>query len=426
MSGVRGQTTLFFAIGLVLLIIVALIFLLLNRTTSAPETIDIANSRVLSQYVGSCLDTAVNDELEDLGKTGGVSLSKGYPYATVKLGDESVPVIYGITKNRRTPGDAGRQGDIVPYIESGTGKPVLPGGSTNYYGVNLMTMLQFRSATRINPATGNSFFPIPTFSDGYFGQVNFPPLCAKDGPNGLGSTALCAYYAGTPPGMAQATSVQETLTARVQERVQQCVALDQFRDAIGPEVSAVSAPNVTLKFTRNNVLVTLIYNLTLQGKAQVSTVPFERRYDVRYLAVAEYAYALARQESRDITFDIAAEYNDRERLPYLDGFSVEKTALSVTDRSTGSLSGFSAKADPARADLITITDDYSKIRGQKFRFNFLIERRPPMLNLTANDECKGTAWDPDDGFKGAPRIIGGRCAVVDNDGDIDENAAISS
>src|SRR5690348_16574404 len=131
----RGQVALFFALGLVILIIIALLYLVLGRTstTQAPEATDIANNRVLNQYVSNCLETVMDDDLQSLGQSGGISLMTGanFPSAEVQVDGKPVRIIYGITRNAR------QAGDIIPYPASPP-----PDGPINYPGVNVATMSQ--------------------------------------------------------------------------------------------------------------------------------------------------------------------------------------------------------------------------------------------------------------------------------------------
>ena len=192
--------------------------------------------------------------------------------------------------------------------------------------------------------------------------------------------------------------------------VKDCVGVDQLSDILGQKVVVpqdnAGEPKISVEYASNGVLVTLQYTVTLEGSANSTTSTFERRYDVRYLQIAQFAMELARKETQDILFN-ADEEDDYEALSsYKTGFTVTRKKVAVTAPS-----GFSEVAY-----LLSILDTKSKINGRPYTFSFLIENRRPMLdpitqakedvirvplscnyksNQPPNTDCSFPAADPD-------------------------------
>ena len=412
MRGERGQITLFVIVGILLLFIIGLFFLLLQNTT--PEQPDNDGiTEALNNIVGSCIDVIVEEELEILGRTGALPQEGDFPYAFV--GDDTTqrPILYGITRNRDVPGNA----ELLPYALP---VPDYPHPSTS-----------LENATR-DPTTGRMFLP---FQHGFFGDVNFPPPCALEGPNAPGSERACTYYPGRPPGTPAVTSTQEALANRILQRVQACATPDQIERTLGVEVFLEGTPDAQVTFTYTNTLVEIMYPLSIEGETDVHSI--SRQYPIRYLSIVQFARDLALQDTRDIHFELS----DYKELPsYRPGFTVSKSLVEVTPQRVLS--------DPLDtiAYLVTITDTASKVDGLTYTFSFLVEDRPPML-----DKIKGRVGcipitndplpelraagivdgvDPDDGpvelrwchdWSGSPQSCGGMYLLyaIDENGKLD-------
>jgi hypothetical protein len=372
MRGERAQITLFVAVGLVLLLVVGVIFLLARP--SAPAGAQEADAAVLSSYLGSCLDTIVTDELASFAASGGTPDFSGRLSARIDEGVADRDVLVALTPNA----DASPSG-IKPFRSEPPWYPAAGIGIDN---------------ATLDNATGREF---AAFQDGYFGDVNFPAVCSKHSMNRPGSTFTCRYYAGNPPGtrgIGAYDSAQELLERRIGQRVRACAAQRAFDEAIGTHVE-VGEPAVNVTFTFDNTLVQLVYPLTVEGDSTVRLETFHRTYRVRYLALAQFAYDLAREEARNVTFRIDA---DAGNIP---SFKEGMHVLRVRD-----IGMLAAPAGVAHADLITVIDANSEIDGESARFSFLVAHRPPMLELLTASQFSAAASgnpiavraaDPDDG-----------------------------
>ncbi len=410
MRGERAQVTLFFAIGIVVLLAVGTItYLLVSRTSAADASAqqrgarEAADAGVLSAYLASCVDTVVDRQLRALGESGGLLDFEGYPSAMLSVGNGSREIGYGITRNR----DAAGTGAIGPYAYPA---PRYPDNG-----------VAIENAT-LDPATLRPFAP---FQDGYFGDVTFPAVCGKSGMNRPGSAFTCRYYEANPPGT-PGRSAQELLEERIAQGVRGCADLRAFTDAIGQQVERVDDPVANVTFTFDNVLVSLTYPVQLRGAQATTLETLRRDYKVRYLPVAQFAIDLAREESRNVTFDISRDF---AQVPsYREGFVVRKSG-NVSLASVPA--GFSGAAS-----LVTILDQHSQIEGETYAFSFLVEHRLPMLSPVPLAEAEdvdatghlpdGTlvAADPDEGVLSFARTRDGtgritRLAVRDEDGDQD-------
>ncbi|HIH25047.1 TPA: hypothetical protein HA251_08500 [Candidatus Woesearchaeota archaeon] len=385
-NSIRGQVTLFFAVGLVMLIMLAIIYLALSRNDD-PGTVDavrsLSQNAVVQQYLTSCLDTIMNDELQKLGSSGGLPQSAApgaYPSAIVGSGDSARRVLFGITRNRDC---------TAPTSTSCTAFPVAhPAPKYPDDGVTLA-----RSTENRNTA-GLDFLP---FLDGYFGDVNFPGVCSPVGSNALNGPNPCRYYAASsprtvsnPPGT-PGPSTQQELLGRVNTRVSSCADIGVFSRATGAQVTAVGTPSVNITFVQEGVLALFEYSVTVQGSAESQVLPVSRRYDVRYLAIAQYAYDLAREETRNVTFNITDPAHYGKLSSYREGFSVGKARnAAISDASPSDVG-------TPKTDIVSIIDARSRIDDTQYSFSFLVEHRPPMLDVLSDaSKCDTSApgFDP--------------------------------
>lgn len=384
----RAQITLFVIIGLVALIVVG-IFFSLSKPVVQKEPVrsveDIADNAILQQYLSSCLDTVVNDELYKLGQSGGLPNDPGYPSAEVGSGDSARKILYGVTRNN--------DGDIPQFVPA----PDYPDNSSSF------------SNMTINPRTG---VPFLQFKDGFFGDTHFPATCERTGPNALGGAHACRYYIDNPPGT-KGPSTQKQLQQRIEYQVAKCASLDRFNTATDGAVVSVGTPNVNLSFSSDVVMVGFMYDVTLKGSTH-KLLPINRRYDVRYVSIAEFAYDLAREETRNLTFDPANPAHYKNIRSYRDGFIVGRSEVPTTGN-------YLVPVTPNKnATLITIIDSKSSLRSESYTFSFLIEHRGPVLEkLEDIDQCIPTVppvagapvigLDPDDSSVSISKQILNKC-----------------
>ena len=393
-----GQVTLFVIVGLVLLIVVGGLFMVLSKGAAdkGSPIKGTTNVAVLSSFIGSCVDTVVTEQFQVLSRNGGAFSLEGYAVGPVR--DQAMR--YGLTRNYDTPDNE----MLKPY-------GYLP---PQYPDWNVFV-------TRSDLDTDGVRFD--DFQDGYFGDVYFPAICSKTGGNRPGMTFTCRSYEGNPPGT-PGPSTQAEFEARVRDGVRSCANLRAFQEAIGQDVERVDEPSVNITYTFSNVLVTLTYPVVLSGETTTRLEEFRRDYRVRYLPLAQFAIDLAREESRNVTFDLTEDYTHVRS--YRPGFTVTANRDLVVEGDTPTY----------RATLVTIFDSQSLLDGQSYTFSFLIEHRDPMLSplTVAQGEAitddgmlpDGTpgAADPDetpiaitkerDAFGNLQRIT-----VTDADGDTD-------
>jgi hypothetical protein len=397
MRGGKGQVTMFFAVGLVLVLVVAITFLLLARIRdAAPVTLDTATNPALTSYVASCMDTVVGNELEEFGTTGGITyMPSDSAYGELLVEGGLRKVAYGITQNRRREGI-----DLLPPIRYFSAYPDkgVTIETSDYYDDN------------------GTLKKIPSYLAGHFGEVQLPGVCAKTGPNGLGSKYLCRYYPGTPLGTRGANdsnaSVQEVLVTRVRAGIKTCIDPNQFVQTTGRELTIQGDPFVNITFTPEAVLVGLDYNLALQGRSQITKAHFERSYPVRLLPMLEYAHDLAKEETRNVKFALSdpAQYSDRAVLSsYLEGFTVTEV------RPIPLMNAYSKYFDfNSQGSMVVVSDSHSQLRGRPYAFVFLVENRRPVLNPVGDKACATVlAWDPDAGQQ-TPKVVNDMCTVVND------------
>jgi len=394
-----GQLTIFVVIGLVLLFVVALFTLMLSslREEETPET---KNQAILSSTIESCIDSIVTDELNLLGTSGGVVTFTGIPNALVDTGRGTKKILYGLTQNPST----------------GTRPHTYPPPRYPDDGVTINTLQR-------DPLTGRRF---QDFQNGYFGELNFPGICAKEGLNKPGTQYTCTYP-GNPPGTL-GPSVQEGLTRRITNRVQACASPTAFEQATGREVQRVGTPSSTVEFTYANIIVSVTYPLNLDDGTAVKS--FQRVYDVRLLPIMLFAAELAREDSRNLSFSVPDDYTALNT--YEHGFVVLTSSNVAISEPVGTQSPY--------ATLVTVLDSESSLDGISYGFNFLIEHRPPMLDPLTSTEIVDLfrdgsvpvrTGDPDDGTVTTAFCLSGdehaicdsvpipSVVVFDADGDMD-------
>lgn len=385
----RGQITLFFLIGLVVLIIVGVSFLLL-RPSAGSDTVDTVNAAVVTSVVGACLDTIVADELRIVGETGGLPSVEArpgveYPSAIVPFGTGARRIIYGVTANRDL-------GDLLPGAHAPPRYPdtmVAIGTSHMFYDAALDRLVELQPF------------------QGHFGDVYLPAICAFGGPNGPSSPLRCRNYPGMPPGT-PGPSMQEQLAQRIASRVASCASPEMLSASLGQQVTSVGSPVANLTFTPTNILVKLTYPLELEGSVTTRVETTPRTYKVRLMPLMQFAHALAHAEARNVTFD---PVRDAALLPeFRDGFIVTRHETVASEQRPS----FADRPLAARADVILITDQRSEIDGVTYSYAFLVEDRPPMLNELPDPGqviCAALRGHRGDGF------IGGIHAAADPDGD---------
>lgn len=364
MRGERGQITLFVIIGLLVLFVIGIFFLLSasraredDARAGTQGVIDAASAAAVSSAIASCLDAIMSDELKLLGETGALPSIDGYPSGIVPYATGARRVIYGVTRNRNEIQDPPSV-TILPIAYDTPRYPdhdVTVELSDHYFDADLGRLVRF-----------------DWFQDGYFGDVNFPAICDVDGSNGPTSPFRCRSYPGMPPGTA-GPSMEQQLRERVSQRMQSCASPRMLTDAIGQTITSIEAPRVNLTFTPNTILVTLTYRLDIEGTGTSTLTTTPRTYPVRLMPMLQYATALAREESRNASFNLTRDY---ERIQgWRPGFSILRTTASPTDKRPSM-----TPAIVPQADLITIIDTRSAIDGAAYPFLFLIEHRAPMLD----------------------------------------------
>ncbi len=358
-----GQVTIFVAVGLVILFIVAIFFLVLDTEQrvqqeyeQGQQIIEGANAAELSAVLGSCIDTVVIDEFKKLGQSGGLHVDDpAYPRAIVGSGPTTRLMLYGLTRNRDIPGSAG----LRPYRNE------LPDYPHEDFTVE---------NTLIQADTGNKMV---SWQPGYFGDVNFAPICDKQGPNRPGSTRECRSFPGSPPSVPNTESTQNMLMPIIANRVQACANPARFSEALGVDVTEVGEPTAEIAYTFNNVIVSVYYPLTIVGQAETNLQEVRRTYDFRYMQIAQYARDLALRESRDIAFDISEDY--REVPSWKPGFTVQTSEVDSVAQTTLSPP---IQQNGETATMVTIIDSKSELDGVSYTFSFLMEHREPVVILS--------------------------------------------
>lgn len=277
----RGQITIFFMIGVVLLILVLFIIQVLN--IDAPQE-NKSNLITAEQYVASCIDQGFYDMMDVLGEQG------GYTGSGEAGTGEHVSLIIN-----------GNDYDVAVAI-NGTGAYSEPPNSLPD-GVNEVGFYDY--------ATSSGFLTP------YFGLLKMPPLCDINGPNRMnnGEYPVCIGSYGS-------SSIQKDLQENLQEEVETC--LNEDINTLDIDTNSLGEPKIELILFNNNIKIVVDY-----PDADIEPLPhFEKSYDIPLYDMYFFIREQLINNLKNPEVNIIA--NPRGNTHYLPGFSFQKNTLAST------------------------------------------------------------------------------------------------
>ncbi|MFH1849445.1 MAG: hypothetical protein ABH879_04635 [archaeon] len=406
----RSQITLFISLGLVMLILSVFVIFAVAKVQAIQlqkkadlVVTDLLKKTAIEYYVTSCLEVAAKDGLALAGSQGGAIYGNQIPdtlYHSLLVG-QSWPInkLYGV---RMAPVKIGR----VIYNVS--------------YGINV----------KYNPAD-LSFMPDPypyagiltpdantnPFRRGGIGW-DLLPLCQNLGPNrmamGIGDDAenTCKYSYGP-------NSIQENLQEYIAYQAKECVELESFAEMLGYKVHEGDV-FVNVTFGEDDLYITANYplNITIENHEPVTRLMrFSIGEPIRLKKIYLAAKRTIEEDANNVFFSMGdadpvsascrvrrwGSPADLAPAPCLyDGMEIERiteVCKELTwDAGTADSADdvpFCSKTKPAGnerspeqttdytadfSDIFTITDRYSLIDGQPYRFMFAVQNRHPALD----------------------------------------------
>ena len=240
---------------------------------------------------------------------------------------------------------------------------------------------------------------------GYFGfsaqpakQYAFPPLCDRKlfTPNYYlqdNSSYTCLQNEVY-------NTVQESLQRYIINKTKSCVeqATINFTEEYHYVINA-SFVDALVLFGDNDTLTFLNYSYSIQLRNETPVATFQvytSRQKVRYKQLYELADQIAKQEAKNIFFNMSDQNNmhqwlSTKCLEYLLIFNVDFDRRRGTPTScikpgmriiftAPTRSACNANLHCEQATILNITDSESKLNGQDYSFLIAIENRPPALD----------------------------------------------
>jgi hypothetical protein len=226
--------------------------------------------------------------------------------------------------------------------------------------------------------------------------TNFNALCNTHGSNqksSLGAGLSCEfdlYY--------HTRTSQDYLEQYIEQEIPSCIDKDFIYDISKITIIPSSDPEVEILFGDNYTYILLDYPFTFifpEGAPLNKIFNFASFKPIRYKLMYELAYYTAKRDIEDIFFN-KSTINHVNKLQSCPRFRVDPATGDVqrTDYSVQCLypeMDVKIQKEPCQdfcqdnkgkyADIVTINDTLSTINGHTYEFKFLVENRPPALDL---------------------------------------------
>jgi len=378
-GGRRAQVTLFIFIGLGLLSLLLLLLFLRNSLTPEDDPTARAqeyDAKSIESYVLSCMDTATEEALVQLGQQGGIL----FDYQD------------GLATHKRDIAITGKGVTNISFgLMYGTGWPfAVPLPSTvadskeSLYprkGVTLEDLaLENIAGSMVNPfhQYANLFNLSNTQYDGLYGEFALPMLCDANGAayqKGKCDTLFTKRWVDEP-------SIEQSLDHRLEKRIGDCIDPEELSAKLGAAVT-VGTPEIELGFPASGVAVTLTLPLTFTNDAgTLKKSTFSREYDVRLSQLYTFLFNYLKRASKDANFDMTAPEQYRQIIGY-DRFVISRTLLTAAQAG-------------GRSDvyLIGVQDPVSAVKKDAYFFQFLVEDRRPILSAVQSGKINPETGEP--------------------------------
>ncbi len=357
----KGQLTLFFLIGILLIAAFAFVWYLNTRVAEeqlqAPTEkliTDLLKTGAIPYYVGVCLENASKEGIVLAGKQAGdIFIDQG--------GSAPSPVRY--------VGDRVPYGISAPFLVNGTVYPYPPGYPGGEGRLQQVPELNFRT-------------------EGRFGEVTLRGLCDSYGANspyaryvfGTGADAITHIFCQAPYIYEDTLSTQWQLERFVEKTIVNCTDWEAIQDETGYNITPTGDPNVTVRLGLNDVYVDAYIPIVVRvgGREPVYTVgDFHTRLPVRLKTLVEYAMYLATYDAYRLNFNLTEHY----QYP-----SIWDSNIDI--RVTTPL-----KALGVWEEIITIEDAASVVDGENYIYQFARQNRYPALDYIGQELTNWTQFD---------------------------------
>ncbi len=383
-----AQMTIFFVMGIVIIIVFGLMIFLVADTASLKIKAEskkalhtFIETSSVEHYISACLDQVSADAIEKITLQGGIIYDyQGGAMSTVNyvLGENYVNLnISNITLSSENPYSEGNKSKFVnislglkitntsgqypPYLSSSfQNAPAYPQEAEPYI------ILPDSFIQRIN---GFRRWPEPDRSEGLYGEISYPKLCNQ--------FSECYHHSNyNIYNNFNLTTIQSQLEYYIEDKVAECVNISRLKTQRSYNIST---GNVTAKvsFSIDSIGVEIDYPVILtwpKGEPVSEILKFQDFKNVRMTKIYELIYSILKYESFDIFFDVQ-DYKNISRSSQIpctlrDGTRCFDNQISV-NKIENVQNGI---------DLVVIKDNASILKGKPSLFNFLIENRRPALD----------------------------------------------
>lgn len=391
----KGQITLYLLVGLVLLFIFGFLFYfrytVLTQDTDIKESTEIFDTS-FKGFVQSCLDKALIEGLDLVGKQGGF-IYEGQ--GGVNFVNNKVIPVYYVNENK------------IYNLTYALIAPQMPAPEYPYNRIIPISL----SFSNVN-YYGSYNLGRDTNSD-----LTIPPLCQEQSLNSIylpGINYTCVSYGDK--------SIQESLNKFVENKASTCLNYSYFQDKLGLTIQNLSF-DLDLLIGDEDVQAFFNYSITVaqdQGKIIHNYFLFSSKQNIRLKNVHELAQQIIVNEAKDLSFKLGDNEKDKlkfscndyyhvgegvSRLQRLNPTNCVKDGMNVSINPSGSIlireqDCGSYYIDPGEknhctnATIIQITDSKSILVGKSYQFNLAIENRRPVINLLPDQETNSGSNTP--------------------------------
>ena len=335
----KAQITMFIALGLILVGIVGMGLYVYNFRVIDEKDQDVRGTLSdqtqltnVKKVVESCLRSVGTDALRMIAEQGGaIYRSQGGVHdATNALrlnyGGERLMVQYGLRRRTDLP--------APPYYPYGDPKT------------------SWAELSREHPSIR------------FFGDIEMPALCARQGPNAPDNPNgyfTCPTYAY---GYSERT-MQDQLRSYIMRKMPDCIdpQLDKLKTKTTGEKS------LEIVFGDDHVRANAIYGLRINDKTDLENISVS--FPVRIKRMYQLAYRILEADARDPTFDKTYHYRKLNDCRF---------GNSTTHCWDKDLRVYVLADVYEKDDVLRIEDDASLLAGQPLVFNIGVENRGPMLD----------------------------------------------
>ena len=365
MPNKKSQITAFILIGIIMIIAFGMVFYLSNaaktgRLETKKEDVlqKLEQSRKVKDFITSCMKNSVEASVQKIAYNGG----------KYDLADKTTPVT--INNNPVMPVEVEKDGKkelVIPAMDS----EKLAGKLDNLNPPTHISKIYYPQALK------KSLHPMRKTSASVTSIKQLVPLCETKGPNDV---SMFVYANPCPLGSYGSDSIQKEIKDMMINDVSACITdnMNALKEITGSEIK-IDGPYGDIIIGKEDVTANLNMNVMLESQQGGSkSLKFSVVLPLRLKRLYGVVAYMIDNDIKYLHYNISRDVNTPEfKTYYWDGkMKIEREPIE--------------KLNPENGDLITVTDDFSKISGNPLKFRFVRKGdRPPALDFIDKKEmCK--------------------------------------